>query len=259
MSDLHKNTQTTKLLREIEDIVLDLDKAIESNEIDHKSNALFKQRYRNAVSSLPDYATQNDSRFYVIDEATALFAWIDKEKDFTRTKIQEAVAKKGDALLISASGRKLAATYKPSQKSNHDKSKGDFATGWLGFFYLVIAIVVVFSLPITLIVAMTMLLTPPQNAEGFVGLVLFGAYACLGIAYIIFAQRRSKRAIPVAVVLFSLLTLSCIFLIILSTVQGDDVEAAGVVYVFFSFLILCGLATTGYYVLSSHARRVFHR
>lgn len=254
-----------QLLREVEDVALELDKAINVGDIDHVTYARLKKRYDEACQLLSDAASleadNGDNRYYIIDEAAGLFAWIDQEKDIASHKIAVAIARKGDVALTSQAARNLDASAKP----RHDSSSADKTIsayrGWLGFFYATIMIVLAVSLLISVLMTVGAVLSLDfrGSVSAYSVLLLFYAYAGLSVFYVRSVAVRSQRAIPAAIVLFGLLSAGCIALIIGSAVAGNSSELPTVYYVILWFLVLCGISTAIYYALSRRVRRVFNQ
>lgn len=100
--------QITAALRDIEDIVMALDEAIEASHVDAKTFSSLRQKFEKSKNSLLDHSDVHDSRLFIIDEAQALLHWIEGDKASALTFIKSSVKIKGDRLLLSESARGLA-------------------------------------------------------------------------------------------------------------------------------------------------------
>ena len=96
-----------KLLQHAEHIALVLDKAIQSGEISdddvEKAQVILNKVYK----KLEDDEESLGSKAYIMYEAQALIAWIEKDKDETRKLLNIAVDLKGDGNLFTESATDL--------------------------------------------------------------------------------------------------------------------------------------------------------
>lgn len=259
MNTLHV-THITTALRSIEDVVLELDRAIDVNEIHPKEFDALRNRYDHALDLLIDTMSRsNDSRYYIVDEAAGLFAWIKGEKDVAKRKISDAVVRKGDALLTSQAGRGLAHSAGTPEMSRGDDTRDSPFRGWLGFFYVTVVLVMAPALLIAVAgtVSVATLPATDQTSEAYLLLVLFYVYAGLSVFYILSTPRRSRYAPPAAILLFSLLTVGCMYLLVGPSLSGADAEVPALYYGIVFFLITCGISTVVYYSISAKVRRIF--
>jgi len=257
MEKLHV-THITKVLRDIEDVVLELDAAIDSNEISPVAFENLQGRYTQALDVLADDMNHSkDSRYYIIDEAAGLFAWIKSEKEIAMSKISDAILKKGDKLLASQAGRGLALSLNVAGKSGARVHVESPHSGWLGFFYVTITLVMAPAMLVAVGGTISAAFSPSVNftASALLVLALFYAYAILSTFYIITAPRRLRRSVPAAIVLFALLSAGCAYLLIGPKLSGS--EMPGIYYISIAFLIACGVSTVIYYSVSKKVRRVF--
>ncbi len=252
--------QTTKLLREIEDVIIDLDAAINAGYIEYADLEKLKHRFEQADESLRDGIDVKDSRLYVCDEAAALLVWISGEKQAASDKIADAVGKKGDTHLTSQAGRGMAAGIKNNSNEKASRNENP-VSGWLGFFTVMIAIIMLGIFLISLAGTFA-LFFPPVDLGGFAVVAISWTLTAFSISYLTLAPRRSKRARPLAILLFGSLTAICIAILIAALMYGDYQDIPGFrvfVVLFLLFFIAWGVAATAYYQFSSRVRQVFDR
>ena len=259
--DAPTTQHTTKLLREIEDIVLDLDRAIATEHMSHQDLEEITRRFAAADALLEGAIDKSDSRRYIRDEAVALLAWINGDKKAATVGIAVAISNKGDTHLVSQAGRGLAATIttKPSPKTTARPESP--VSSWLGFFYATVTLAMVGLVLMTLGATVALFFAPVSIATGVATTILW-LLSGLAIAYLVLTPRQSRHAPVVAILFFGSLTLLCIILLLGVVIYGDYDDTPGFgafVQLTLLCLIACGAATTAYYQFSQKVRRVFTR
>lgn len=249
----------TLTLREVEDIVLELDDAISKNSISNPAFDKLKSQFDRLANELgaEDYAT--DNRLYIVSEAKALFSWISGDKDRAVELAEIAASTKGDKHLFSRAAKGLVAGRNIKTLPTTDSD--DHPTGgWLGFFYLTVTLVFICFLLPAIAYTVGALYGSGINNSWAVA-IIWWLVCLLPFSYLILAVRRSKLARPIAIALFGLLTLSCIFILFYGLTYGEYVHSAGsaVAVGIFLFLIGCGAGTTIYYLRSARVRSIFTR
>lgn len=251
---------TTKQLREIEDIVIALDEAIDKKEIDHSDLEKLERRFEKASKSLEDNIGPRDSRRYIRDEAESLLLWIKGDKKASTEKIIDAVNKKGDKHLASQAGRGIELSVKKIDTKAVDQSAGKI-NGWLGFFQIPILILTIFLLPVS-IVGLISLFFPPIEFGAIITYFICWTITALSISYLALAPQRSNRARTLATMLYASLTVICIVLLILTFTNSgsSSIEELNILArIVLLFFIVCGAATTAYYHFSEKSRQVFNQ
>lgn len=248
-SDTHTHS-SSRLLRDVEDIALELDGAIESGEIDPAHYSKLKSRFSALSNPIGDVPLEVDSRFFIFDEALALFLWIDKDKEGAMGKIADSVAKKGDKQLASKAGRGLAASL-PGKTSTTVTARPGPLSSWLGLFFMTTLFILACSLLAALAMTFTIALEP--TLQGFLTLIFFYVCTSLAAMYVVYVSKASRHAIKTAIMLYTLLSVTFAGIGVSMSISGSSTAELG----FVIFLVLCGILTTLYYARSKRVKRAF--
>lgn len=258
---MNKSTpqQVTSLLRKVEDVVIELDNAIDTQHIDHSALEKLKNKFDKAKDLIDDSILKDDSRLYVCHEADALFLWISNDKEASKNSVAKAVKIKGDTQLLSKSGRGLAVAMKTTKKDSTSQSMTP-VNGWLKFFNVTTLALVICLLPVALLILLSLFLQPTTEIYPLVVAAVAWTLLILSVAYLVSATNRLKRAKSLAITLYGLLTLLCIVILFAANMYGNYDGLPGLqifITLLFIFLIACGTATVLYYQSSEKVREIF--